>query len=199
MAIATLSCLAMTTRDSHSRAHLGSACFQLVRRRSGQIRMFTTLRLSYCVWKHRTSMTNTQMKFGIPDIELPRAAGGVVRPAAFAGHALVVTFCPTAPESEAAELADYQKLASEMSRYDAWLITVSERPITFEPDTHRATAAAHDLDGSAWAAFQEVASPGTPLDQSAGATYLFGRGGTLQRIWVGAGHSAEVLEELAKG
>ena len=143
-------------------------------------------------------MSTTHLRFGIPDIELTRTAGGTVNPACFVGHVLVVLFCPTAPEIEAAEVVEYQKLSSELSAFDGWLVTVSESASVPEQDPQRATAAARDADGSAWAAFREIAPPALKLDRAEGATYLFGRGGSLQRVWPGRGHASEVLRELAR-
>lgn len=143
-------------------------------------------------------MSATHLRFGIPDIDLPRASGGTVNPSAFAGHVLVVVFCPAASEREAAELAEYRNLSPRLSAYDGWLVTVSERAINGQPVEKRSGTAAVDSDGSAWAAFREIAPPELDLDRSKGATFLFARGGSLERVWPGLGHASEVIEELAR-
>ena len=143
-------------------------------------------------------LSTTHLKFGIPDIELARTAGGTVNPACFVGHVLVVLFCPTAAESEAAELDVYRKLAPHLGYFDAWLVTVSETDSGAGLAPTSAIADARDEDGSAWAAFREIAPAGSKLERTKGATYLFGRGGSLQRVWSGKGHASEVLDELAR-
>lgn len=139
-----------------------------------------------------------RLKFGIPDIELPCSAGGTVNPASFAGHVLVVLFCPIAAEREAAEVAEYRKLSPELGAYGGWLMFVSGSSSLSERDPPRAVDAACDSDGSAWAAFCEIAPPDLKLDRSEGAAFLFARGGSLQRVWPGRGHAADVLGELAR-
>ena len=42
-----------------------------------------------------------------------------------------------------------------------------------------------------------MAGPAVALRREEGATFLFGRGGALQRVWAGSGHAADVLDELA--
>lgn len=143
-------------------------------------------------------MSAAQLRFGIPDIDLPRTGGGTVNPSAFAGHVLVVVFCPAASEREAAELADYRNLSPGLGAYDGWLVAVSQRPVDGQANESCPAAAAADADGSAWAAFCDIAPPELELDRSEGATFLFARGGSLERAWPGVGHSGEVIEELAR-
>ena len=49
-------------------------------------------------------MNEATLSFGIPDIDLPRHGGGTVNPGDFAGHPLIVVFCPTDPAAVAREL-----------------------------------------------------------------------------------------------
>lgn len=143
-------------------------------------------------------MSEAHLRFGIPDIGLPRPGGGTVNPSAFAGHVLVVVFCPATLEREETELAEYRKLSPALSAYDGWLVTVSKHAIDEQPTEQHSTAAALDPEGGAWAEFCEIAPPELELDRSEGATFLFARGGSLERVWPGAGHASDVIEELAR-
>ena len=64
--------------------------------------------------------------YGIPDIELPLLAGGTINPGNFAGHELVVLFCPLDRAAAEQELADYNRHADQLSYNDAWMIAVGE-------------------------------------------------------------------------
>lgn len=143
-------------------------------------------------------MSTTRLRFGIPDIELPRTEGGKVNPGWFAGNVFIVVFCPNAPDAEASELSDYSKRGCDLNKYGAWLLTVSGSASVPERKSQCPTATAFDPDGIAWTAFRDIAPPALTLDRTEGVTFLFGRGGSLQRIWVGPGHAAEVVGELAQ-
>lgn len=143
-------------------------------------------------------MSTTRLRFGIPDIELPRTEGGKVNPGWFAGHVLVVVFCPNAPDAEASELSDYIKRGCDLNEYGAWLLTVSGSATVPERQSQCPTATSYDPDGIAWRAFCDIAPPALKLDREKGATFLFGRGGSLQQVWVGPGHAADVINELAQ-
>lgn len=143
-------------------------------------------------------MSVAHLRFGIPDIDLPRIGGGTVNPSAFAGHVLVVVFCPDAAEIEAAERSQYERLSPSLSACGGWLVTVSESEMEVHGGEKRCGAAAVDRDGSAWAAFREIAPPELKLDRSEGATFLFARGGSLERVWPGFGRASEVIGELAR-
>lgn len=140
-------------------------------------------------------MNGTHLKYGIPDIELPRLTGGSVNPACFAGHPLVVVFCPVDRTGEAEALQHHATYASDLASYDAWLITIHRNGDA--PAPGRLTASAGDPEDLAWTAFGELAGPAPQLCREEGATFLFGRGGSLERIWRGTGHAPEVLAELA--
>lgn len=139
----------------------------------------------------------TELKFGIPDLELPRLSGGKVSPAAFAGHALVVLFCPRGRAAEIAALDQYATAACEFSGYDAWLLTVIEQD-GVSPEPKCPCAIVYDPHGTAWEAFQKVAEPDLKLDRDQGATFLFARGGSLHHAWAGVASPELVIQSLAR-
>ena len=139
-------------------------------------------------------MANTHLEYGIPDVQLTRD-GGTINPSDFAGHQLLIVFCPAEREAAARELADYGQFDDVLSAFDTWTITVSPHPSRAQ--TPPACLAA-DPDGSAWRAFQQLADPSLDLERSRGAAFLFGRGGCLQRVWAGAGHAADVVKEMKR-
>jgi len=144
-------------------------------------------------------MTGTRLNYGIPDIQLPRHDGGTVNPGDFAGHPLIVVFCPVDPAAEARELRNCAERVCEYDDYEAWLITVGRESGASTAESDSPSASAYDPDDQAWAAFKKVAGrEASELDRAEGATFLFGRGGSLQRSWPGCGHGAEVLAELAE-
>lgn len=144
-------------------------------------------------------MTGTRLNYGIPDIDLPRPGGGTVNPGNFAGHPLIVVFCPADPAAEAFQLRQCEERVRDFDDYEAWLITIGREGSAAIAQPSSASASAYDPGDMAWAAFKEVAgAKGSALDRSQGATFLFGRGGSLQRAWPGCGHEAEVLAELAQ-
>ena len=134
-------------------------------------------------------------KHGLPDIELPSPGGGTVNPTDFAGHELIVLFCPLDPGAAEREMADYGRRADQLSYNDAWMIAVGEDPKV--PPASRTTLAS-DADLGAWRAFGESLDPPRQLPREEGAVFLFGRGGCLTRAWQGAGHASEVEAELGK-
>lgn len=144
-------------------------------------------------------MTGTRLNYGIPDIDLPRHGGGTVNPGHFAGHPLVVVFCPADPDAEANELRQSAERVCDFDAYEAWLITIGRQSSAAALETGCPTASAYDPENRAWTAFKEIAgSEAGELDRDQGATFLFGRGGSLQRAWPGCGHAAEVLAELGQ-
>ena len=142
-------------------------------------------------------MTAIDFKFGIPDIDLTKLGGGVVNPSNFAGHQLIVLFCPTEPAAAAEELAEYATHASELCGNDAWIIgicdDVSATPVAAERNCF---SVATDQKRTAWSAFQELPGRCDAQQRDAGAVFLFGRGGALQHAWAGSGHVGEVMREL---
>ena len=133
--------------------------------------------------------------YGIPDIDLPLAKGGIVNPSDFAGHELVVLFCPLDRRAAERELADYNRNADQFSYDDAWMIAVGGG--TNVLPASRMTLAA-EPDRRAWEAFGETMDPPKRLPREEGAVFLFGRGGCLTRAWQGPGHANDVASELGK-
>jgi peroxiredoxin len=143
-------------------------------------------------------MTGIRLNYGIPDIDLPRHGGGTVNPGDFAGHPLIVVFCPLDPDAEAEELRECSDRVRDFDSYEAWLITIG-RENAASSEAGRLTASAYDPGDRAWVAFKDIAGPhALALDRAKGATFLFGRGGSLQRAWPGCGHETELLAELAQ-
>ena len=133
--------------------------------------------------------------YGIPDIDLPLAKGGTVNPSDFAGHELVVLFCPLDPSAAERELADYNRNTDWFSYDDAWMIAVGGG--TNAVPASRMTLAT-EPDRRAWEAFGETMDPPKRLPREEGAVFLFGRGGCLTRAWLGPGHAGVVVSELGK-
>jgi hypothetical protein len=138
---------------------------------------------------------STKPNYGIPDIELPLTKGGTVNPTDFAGHELVVLFCPLDRVAAEREMADYNRQADQLSYNDAWMIAVGDAG-KVEPAS-RMTLAREPGPG-AWQAFGESLDPPRQLPRKEGAVFLFGRGGCLTRAWQGAGHAREVADELGR-
>ena len=136
--------------------------------------------------------------FGIPDIELRTTSGRTLNPSTFAGHALVMVFCPTSEAAEAAEAAEYKSRGCDFAKFDAWVLTVGERAHA-EGDANGPATLALDPDGNVWTAFSELAGPILKLNRDDGASFLFERGGSLAGVWGGPGRAAEVLEALSDG
>lgn len=133
--------------------------------------------------------------FGIPDIDLPCAKGGTVNPSSFAGHELVVLFCPSDRQAAAKELADYNLHADQLAYNDAWMVAVCD-PVETPPASRISLAG--DKDSFGWRSFCGRLAPARQPSRDEGAVFLFGRGGCLQRMWEGSGHASEVTEELGK-
>lgn len=138
---------------------------------------------------------NMKRSYGIPDIDLPSREGGMVNPADFVGHELVVLFCPLDEATAARELEDYNRFADQFSYNDAWMIAVGEGG-NVQPASRMAFAG--DPGPGAWQAFGETLDPPRQLSREEGAVFLFGRGGCLTRAWEGPGHAADVARELGK-
>jgi hypothetical protein len=143
------------------------------------------------------ALAKTPLRYGIPDIALPRSGGGTVNPATFVGHSLLVVFCPTDTAAEAAALNRYLGPECDLTGYDAWLIVVGEK--SGKARTGKAhPLTARDPKNAAWNAFVKLARPESALRRDEGASFLFARGGSLQRVWKGAAAAAEVMDELAQ-
>lgn len=129
----------------------------------------------------------------IPDIAIVCGSGRVINPRSFAGHALVVLFAPLdAPEPE---LAAFRHHCDDFVKCDAWLLTFADTwELNSAGEPHMLTAA--DPERRAWVGFRDLTEHPEELDRGDGATFLFARGGTLQRYWHGPGHVHEVLDAL---
>lgn len=131
---------------------------------------------------------------GVPNIDLAGQHGGTVNPADFAGHELVMLFCPADRETAAAELAAYDGLADALSYNDAYLVAIcgadagaSASRMLISNDTERA-----------WDAVGECLDRMTNPAPDDGAVLLFGRGGCLTKVWRGIGHANEVAQALGE-
>lgn len=141
----------------------------------------------------------TRLCYGIPDIVLPKLNGGEVNPSVFAGHEFVIFFCPADAGAAAVEIKDYCAHANTFADRGAWLIGVlsgepSHGPSFSGKGPH--ILLAHDKDGHAWAAFEELLGAEERSGERDGGTFLFDRGGCLAKAWAGSGHAEDVLEAL---
>lgn len=144
-------------------------------------------------------MEATRLCYGMPDIDLPRVAGGEINPSTFAGHELVVFFCPADPIAAEREIESFRGRASAFTDAGAWVIGILSAPPS-EHHPHAASGAeitlAFDPDGHGRAAFESLLGDKERSEESDGATFLFARGGSLDAAWAGAGHADEVLVAL---
>lgn len=132
--------------------------------------------------------------YGIPDIELAGQHGATVNPSNFAGHDLIVLFCPAEPLAAASELASYNALADALAYNDAFMVAVCcaeagspASRILISPDSERA-----------WDAFGKCLDGTEHLRTGQGGVLLFGRGGCLRQTWHGTGHAGEVIRALGE-
>lgn len=133
--------------------------------------------------------------YGIPDIELASEQDRTVNPANFAGHDLVVLFCPADSEAAALELADYNAVADALAYNDAYLVAICD-PEAGTPASRISVAS--DPEQRAWDAFGGCVSRHKRPKLGEGAVLLFGRGGCLRQCWNGIGHAKEVAEALGE-
>lgn len=140
-------------------------------------------------------MNGHPLRYGIPDLKLPLRSGGTLNPSDFAGHQLVVVFCPLDPARSASELKDYERHSKQFSDCDSWLVTIGE---SSDAACAELACAADDADGNAWTAFANLSESPTNLERQEGAAFIFGRGGALQRVLPGSGHAAHVVQELER-
>jgi peroxiredoxin len=131
---------------------------------------------------------------GLPDVELAGVQGAKVNPSNFAGHDLVVLFCPKDRQAAARELADYNALADSLAYNDAYMVAVCD-PNAGEPASRICIASDSE---HAWAAFSHCLGKSQRASTAAGAAFLFGRGGCLRQMWQGVGHATEVAQALGE-
>ena len=146
-------------------------------------------------WTTFLRVAATDLKFGIPDIELVSSSGSKLNPSAFAGHQLIALFCPTDVNASDREIAAYRHHSAELVARDAWLIVFAQR-YDSSPNDEARVLTFPDLEGHAWAAFRNLTPHPEEMDRDHGAIFLFTRGGCLHAYWQGAGHVGEVLAEL---
>lgn len=143
-------------------------------------------------------MSEPALRYGIPDVRLSRAGGGEIDPADFAGHKLVVFFCPAEVAAAAQEVYSYRVRADAFASAGAWLIGIlrqySAEQDASPPGTH--ITLAHDPEGTAWLAFEGLLEAGQQTEAANGGTFLFERGGCLAGAWAGSGHAEDALQEL---
>lgn len=143
-------------------------------------------------------MNAIDLKFGIPNIELGCASGAKINPSTFAGHELIVLFCPLDADGASNEIGAYLSHSHQFVEHDAWLLTVTEHCGDLTVDGGGRILTIPDPDRHAWVAFRNLTHHAEEMDRDSGAAFLFTRGGNLHRYWHGAGHVDEVLAELAK-
>ena len=141
-------------------------------------------------------MAATALRFGIPDIELRCASGATVNPAGFAGHELVILFCPVDPAEAAREISSYRSRCADFVGYDAWVLAIGEECADVEGQGPDRILTIKDPQRGAWEALRALIDPKEALDRKSGATFFFTRGGNLHRSWSGPGHVQDVLWEL---
>jgi hypothetical protein len=138
-------------------------------------------------------MQETQA-FGVPHVDLTSQQGGTVNPADFAGHELVMLFCPAEKEAAVAELAAYNALSDALAYNDAYMVAICGAEAG--PPASRIVVSA-DM-GLAWHALAKCLDGTKKPDPDEGAVLLFGRGGCLTKVWRGVGHANEVAEALGE-
>lgn len=137
-------------------------------------------------------MIATELRYGIPDIDLAWSRGGSVNPSCFAGHQLVVLFLPKDPQGQHAEIESYRKITEKLLGTDAWFLVVGDKS---HVEDNAKTPVALDSDGAAWRSFTEIAGA-EKLDRSTGAAFFFTRGGAFHQVWPGSGNADAVAQEL---
>ena len=141
-------------------------------------------------------MATIDLKFGIPAIELCCSSGAKINPSSFAGHNLIVLFCPLDGDAASAEVSSYLAHSDEFVGRDAWLLTIAEQCRDLSIDGGSRILTVPDPQRHAWNAFRDLTRHAEEMDRESGATFLFTRGGNLHRYWHGSGHVDEVLDEL---
>lgn len=129
----------------------------------------------------------------MPDVCLRRAEGGAVSPADFVGHELIVLFPPSDVGAARLELRDYSRHLGDLDDLDAWLLAVYDQE---GDEPANGVSVVHDVDGTAWKAMTNCAGAHVSLSRDQGAAFVFGRGGSLQNVFCGAGHASEVFDQL---
>lgn len=141
-------------------------------------------------------MTTAHLKFGIPDLDLTCESGVTVNPSSFAGHELIVLFCPDDSEQAAQEMRLYRRHCADIVGRDAWILAFGDECETAAVDGTTRILTVPDLNRRAWTAFRDLTDCPEAFERGSGAVFLFTRGGNLHRYWHGPGHVHQVLAEL---
>lgn len=132
--------------------------------------------------------------YGIPNIDLAGQQGGTVNPSDFAGHDLILLFCPAEPRAATVELASYNALAEALAYNDAYMVAICCAEAG-EPASR--TLISNDAE-RAWNAVRKCLDGTEKPDPNEGAVLLFGRGGCLTKVWRGVGHANDVVQALGE-
>jgi peroxiredoxin len=134
--------------------------------------------------------------FGVPKASVVTVDGKVLDLSVFAGHPLILAFCPSGACGAAGLLYDFSNLADRIAANDAWAIGITDDPLPPGADDLHLLLA-RDPDARLYAMLcDHLREQGADLSQ--GAVFLFGRGGNLQRYWAGQPDAKEVVEQLAQ-
>lgn len=134
-------------------------------------------------------------EFGIPDVELSCGPGKTLNPTHFAGHPLVMLFCPAEQAAAERELAAYNGLSDALANTDSYLVAISGRGAVTPASR---VSIVQDPKQRAWNAIRQKLGGNDGRQLTEGAVILFGRGGCLNRAWTGAGHVGEVKQALGE-
>jgi len=143
----------------------------------------------------------TNLCYGIPDVTLRCVGGGQINPSAFAGHELVVFFCPSSSSAAASEIEAYAARAKAFVDGGAWLIGVLSGEAAAKSGGNLGDTGiklAEDTDGAAWEVFEELLKTSERTEEVEGGAFLFERGGCLAKAWAGTGHAENALNELQR-
>lgn len=132
--------------------------------------------------------------YGVPDVDLAGQQGNNLNPADFAGHELVMLFCPAEQEAAVAELAAYNGLSDALAYNDAYLVAICQA----EAGTPASRILVSNDSDRAWNALGKCLDGTERPDPDEGAVLLFGRGGCLTKVWRGVGHANEVAQALGE-
>jgi len=136
------------------------------------------------------------LKFGIPDLDLTSASGVKINPSNFAGHHLIVLFCPDDPEQAAGEMNLYRHHCADFVEHDAWLLAFGDEREATTVNGPARILTVPDPGRRAWTAFRDLTDYPEAFEWGGGAVFLFTSGGNLHRYWHGPGHVHDVLDQL---
>jgi hypothetical protein len=139
-------------------------------------------------------MMPSTRRYAIPDVDLAGQHGGTVNPSHFAGHELVVLFCPADPIAAAKEMTSYNAVAEALAYNDAYMVAVCGADAG--PPASR-TLMTSDSE-RAWEAFGKCLDRSKRFNAEQGGVLLFSRGDCLQSVWHGTGHASEVIQALGE-